>query len=170
MRDRPWERNDHGPHPLIDVASIMLLADVDPLARFARSESELEHHPLGDARQSARLLVQCLDALEYRQTLPKFPLPGTTVHGTFNLYGQRLGSRLHPAKPSKNAGTHGGVLVATVVGDEGEVWGVWADYKGRGVWVATDDGRELVGPDNGGRIDWRNPVAISLLVWTATRT
>jgi hypothetical protein len=50
-----------GPYPLIDIASVRLGAGLDPLATEARLPSEESaHHPLGDARQSARLLIEAL--------------------------------------------------------------------------------------------------------------
>jgi hypothetical protein len=54
---REWE----GPYPLHDLASVMLALGKDPLATNDRLPSELPaHHPLNDARQSARLLVEAL--------------------------------------------------------------------------------------------------------------
>ena len=49
-------------NPLYDLASVLLARGEDPLRRSARLTEELPaHHPLHDARQSARLF---LDALE----------------------------------------------------------------------------------------------------------
>jgi hypothetical protein len=46
-----------GPYPFHDVASVMLAAGMDPLATYERRADELPaHHPLADARLSARLL------------------------------------------------------------------------------------------------------------------
>lgn len=54
---REWQ----GPYPLHDLASIMLAIGCDPLRATDRLPDELPaHHPLHDARQSARLLVECL--------------------------------------------------------------------------------------------------------------
>lgn len=54
---RAWE----GPYPLHDLASVMLAKGHDPLATRERLSNELPaHSPLADARQSARLLIACL--------------------------------------------------------------------------------------------------------------
>lgn len=54
---REWQ----GPYPLHDLASVMLICGRNPLETAARLADELPaHHPLHDARQSARLLVECL--------------------------------------------------------------------------------------------------------------
>jgi hypothetical protein len=46
-----------GPYPLHEIASFMTAAGMDPMATYARLPDELpKHHPLADARQSARLL------------------------------------------------------------------------------------------------------------------
>jgi hypothetical protein len=59
--DHPVEREMQGPYPLYDLSSIMFAANRDPLATNARMDDELpQHNPLMDARQSARLLLQCL--------------------------------------------------------------------------------------------------------------
>jgi hypothetical protein len=56
-KEREWQ----GPYPLHDLASVMLVHGADPLAVTFRMPDELPaHHPLMDARQSARQLVQCL--------------------------------------------------------------------------------------------------------------
>lgn len=56
-KEREWQ----GPYPLHDLASVMLARDADPLAVTFRMDDELPtHHPLMDARQSARQLVACL--------------------------------------------------------------------------------------------------------------
>lgn len=57
---REWE----GPYPLIDVGSVLAARGIDPLADHDRLEDEPKHCPLGDARQSARLLLQALRASE----------------------------------------------------------------------------------------------------------
>lgn len=57
---RDWE----GPYPLHDLASIRLAAGLDPLGTNDRLPSELPaHDPLADARQSARLLIEALQAI-----------------------------------------------------------------------------------------------------------
>lgn len=54
---REWE----GPYPLIDIASVRFAAGFHPTAAELRTESEKPaHHPLTDARQSARLLVEAM--------------------------------------------------------------------------------------------------------------
>lgn len=58
--DEPDERSWQGPYPFHDLASLMLVAGFNPLATYERRDDEVEHDPLGDARQSARLLVQVL--------------------------------------------------------------------------------------------------------------
>lgn len=56
------EREWQGPYPLHDLASILLIAGDDPLAITERLPDELPaHHPLMDARQSARQLLNCLN-------------------------------------------------------------------------------------------------------------
>lgn len=50
-----------GPYPLIDVGSLVYAIGLDPLCQFKREEDELPiHHPLADARQSARVLYQAI--------------------------------------------------------------------------------------------------------------
>lgn len=57
------EREWQGPCPLHDLASIMMAHGVDLQAVAFRLPDELPmHHPLMDARQSARQLVACLGA------------------------------------------------------------------------------------------------------------
>lgn len=57
------EREWQGPYPLHDLASMLLMLGADPLATTERNPLELPvHHPLMDARQSARQLVECLKA------------------------------------------------------------------------------------------------------------
>lgn len=55
--DREWE----GPYPLIDIASVRLAAGFNPMESGDRLDDESPvHHPLFDARQSARLLIEAL--------------------------------------------------------------------------------------------------------------
>ncbi|GHC72913.1 hypothetical protein GCM10007320_09130 [Pseudorhodoferax aquiterrae] len=57
------EREWQGPYPLHDLASILLACGRDALATTARLPDEMPaHHPLMDARQSARQLVEALAA------------------------------------------------------------------------------------------------------------
>ena len=53
-----------GPYPFHDISSIMLAAGMDPMATYNRTPSEEpKHHPLADARQSARLLSDAIKIL-----------------------------------------------------------------------------------------------------------
>lgn len=52
-------------YPLIDIASVMAAAGMDPMKDYDRLENELpKHHPLADARQSARLLFEAIGRLK----------------------------------------------------------------------------------------------------------
>lgn len=62
--DKPDGRGWSGPYPLHELASFMVAAGMDPMAAYDRLPDEPQHDPLGDAKQSARLLVQALKALE----------------------------------------------------------------------------------------------------------
>lgn len=56
--DYPKSKWD-GPYPLHDVVTAMLCAGMDPMASYDRTVFEQpKHHPLSDARQSARLLME----------------------------------------------------------------------------------------------------------------
>lgn len=57
---RRWE----GPYPLHELASFMVAAGMDPMATYDRLPDEPQHDPLGDAKQSARLLLQALGRLQ----------------------------------------------------------------------------------------------------------
>jgi hypothetical protein len=59
---KPWQ----GPYPLHELASFMVAAGMDPMATYDRLPDEPMHDPLGDARQSARLLVEALRTCEQR--------------------------------------------------------------------------------------------------------
>lgn len=59
LPERAWE----GPYPLHELASFMVAAGMDPMATYDRLPTEPQHDPLGDARQSARLLMQALGRL-----------------------------------------------------------------------------------------------------------
>lgn len=53
-----------GPYPLHEIASFMLAAGMDPMDTYDREPSEMpKHHPLADARQSARLLFEACEKL-----------------------------------------------------------------------------------------------------------
>lgn len=58
--DHPDPRYWEGPYPLHELASFMVAAGMDPMAPYDREKDEPQHHPLGDARQSARLLIRTL--------------------------------------------------------------------------------------------------------------
>ena len=63
VRLNPAQREWQGPYPLHDLASALLALGADALAVTERLSDELPaHHPLMDARQSARQLVACLKA------------------------------------------------------------------------------------------------------------
>lgn len=58
VKDNP-ERKWEGPYPLHDIATLLLVKDIDPLQNFDRLNRELpKHNPLCDARQSARILIE----------------------------------------------------------------------------------------------------------------
>lgn len=62
-QDRRWE----GPYPLHEIASFMQAAGMDPMATYERLPDELpKHDPVGDVRQSARLLATALGKLKAR--------------------------------------------------------------------------------------------------------
>lgn len=55
--DRNWE----GPYPLLEIASHMMAAGMDPMRNYPRTPSELPaHNPLSDARLSARLMAEAI--------------------------------------------------------------------------------------------------------------
>lgn len=57
------ERKWLGPYPLHDVATARLAAGLDPLATVERRPNEEpKHHPTCDARQSARIFIEALQA------------------------------------------------------------------------------------------------------------
>lgn len=57
------KRKENAPYPVIDVASVALACGRDPLGTFDRLPSELPaHNPVNDARQSVRILLECLSA------------------------------------------------------------------------------------------------------------
>lgn len=58
--DDPEARQWQGPYPLHELASFMVAAGMDPMATYDRLPDEPQHDPLGDARQSARLLIRAL--------------------------------------------------------------------------------------------------------------
>lgn len=61
--DDPDTRTWQGPYPLHELASFMVAAGMDPMATYDRLPDEPQHDPLGDAKQSARLLIEALSKL-----------------------------------------------------------------------------------------------------------
>lgn len=59
IRDRP-DRAMDGPYPLIGIESLLWSAGMDPLGTYIRRGDEEKHNPLGDARQSARVMANAL--------------------------------------------------------------------------------------------------------------
>lgn len=71
----PEERKWLGPYPLIDVASVLLVAGMDPLATRERRPDELPvHDPVCDARQSARLMLESLERKKFDDALWRFQI------------------------------------------------------------------------------------------------
>ena len=61
VKDDYRTRKDQAPYPLHDIATVLLAAGMNPLAKYDRLPDELPvHNPLKDARQSARLLSLAL--------------------------------------------------------------------------------------------------------------
>jgi len=62
-------RNWLGPYPLMDLAPLLFQAGLNPLDSFKRLEDEEPaHHPLADARQSARILGELLTGCVPKKT------------------------------------------------------------------------------------------------------
>jgi hypothetical protein len=56
-RSNKW----NGPYPFIEISSVMIAAGMDPMITYERvGDENPKHHPLADARQSARLLFEAL--------------------------------------------------------------------------------------------------------------
>jgi hypothetical protein len=64
--DDDLRRHWNGPYPLLELASFLVAIGKDPLKEYPRMDDEPLHNPLGDARQSARTLVYCLNELQQR--------------------------------------------------------------------------------------------------------
>jgi hypothetical protein len=60
VADNPQERQWQAPYPLHEIATVFESVGWDSTAKFDRLEDEHEHHPTGDAKQSARLLMKAL--------------------------------------------------------------------------------------------------------------
>lgn len=59
--DDPATRCWQGPYPLLDLSAFLWAGGINPLSPQARHPGELPlHHPMMDARQSARLLLDVL--------------------------------------------------------------------------------------------------------------
>lgn len=64
IMDNYEARKNFGPYPVHELATLLAACRMDPTGVFTRQENELPvHHPLNDARQSARLVAQCLEIL-----------------------------------------------------------------------------------------------------------
>lgn len=61
IADSPFIRKYAGPYPLHEIAT---LAALTGLSDFPRLDSEIEHHPLHDARHSARKLFAAIKKLK----------------------------------------------------------------------------------------------------------
>jgi len=56
------------PYPILDVATVRYCAGLNPIAVEDRLSTELpRHHPLADARQSLRLFLEALEAINQRR-------------------------------------------------------------------------------------------------------
>lgn len=55
-----YNSNFISPYPLYDVATALAVLGKDPTANYPRRANEPLHHPLGDARQSARILYETI--------------------------------------------------------------------------------------------------------------
>lgn len=71
--DQPEQNSWNGPYPLYELASFMVAAGMDPHATYERLPDEPMHDPLGDAKQSARLLVQALGILDRHGSMEPLP-------------------------------------------------------------------------------------------------
>lgn len=64
IADDPEARKWEGPYPFYEISTFMAAAEMDPMATYDRTPSEMpKHNPLADVRQSARLLAMALDRL-----------------------------------------------------------------------------------------------------------
>lgn len=68
IMDEYEERYNSGPYPLHELATLLSVCGLDPTGTFERQENELPaHHPLMDARQSARLTSICIKKLREKE-------------------------------------------------------------------------------------------------------
>ena len=58
--DHPADHKWSGPYPLHDVASMLLMAGLDPVGSYWEEQDGVKHHPMCDAHQSARMLRKVL--------------------------------------------------------------------------------------------------------------
>lgn len=66
VQDKP-EHALNAPYPLLDVASFLCAAGLDPIREFSRLPEELpKHNPIRDARQSARIFLDALGIINQR--------------------------------------------------------------------------------------------------------
>lgn len=63
VADAPDERSWDGPYPLHEISTVFRIAGWDESGEYPRLEGEDKHHPVGDAKQSARLLLEALNSL-----------------------------------------------------------------------------------------------------------
>lgn len=64
------------PYPMHEVATLLLAAGLDPIGTFERLPYELpKHHPMHDARQSGRILLECLATIRGREYPPMCATP-----------------------------------------------------------------------------------------------
>ena len=88
--DDPDTRSWQGPYPLHELASFMVAAGMDPHATYDRLLDEPQHDPLGDAKQSARLLMTALKKLRNRNTEVTAAVTEGTVT-SINVYASGSG-------------------------------------------------------------------------------
>lgn len=84
VREAFWSEWENAKKRYPEIASVMLSAGMDPMAKYERQASELPaHEPLANARQSARLLAEALNAIALRtdHSLPN-PLDSKVDGGT----------------------------------------------------------------------------------------
>lgn len=89
-------RNWEGPYPLHDLASVLLAHGLDPLETRERLPDELPaHHPVNDAMQSARILVERLSKLQPRYAAPVLLKSVEAVGEALLRFHQALDRREH---------------------------------------------------------------------------
>lgn len=58
--DRCWQ----GPYPLMEIATVLQMAGLDPLGKYDRQPDEMPvHDPTSDARQSGRMLFEAMQKI-----------------------------------------------------------------------------------------------------------